>query len=606
MAGKIPQSFIDELLQRVDIVDVIDRRVPLKKAGKDYQARCPFHDEKTPSFTVSQAKQFYHCFGCGANGSAIGFLMQYEHMEFPEAVEELAQGVGLSIPREQGSTAPREREDHGALLALIDRASSFYRDRLRNDPGAKTAVDYLKGRGVSGELARRFELGFAPARWNALIEAFAPDERGLAAMERAGLVTRREGGGYYDRFRARIVFPIRDHRGRAVAFGGRIVDAGEPKYLNSPETPIFHKGSELYGLFAARDGIREAGRAIVVEGYMDVLALAQHGIGNAVATLGTATTPRHLHRLFRVAPHVVFCFDGDRAGREAARKAMEVALTEMRDGREVSFLFLPEGEDPDDFVRGRGAREFEDAVRAARPLDELLFESLSERTDVGRADGQARLMELARPLIGSIPPGSYREIVIRRLAERTGFDDTRYLEDMIRATGATTATRAPPRPSAAARRPSPLAYLISLLLQHPELIAALPGVEGLETLDHPAAQPLVRLIGMLRAEPTLSTAALVERFRDTPHHERLEKLAGWNHRIVEGRLEETLVQYAANVERLAIDSSIDRLLGKQGLDEAEKADLKRLLKLQASRRLDVAGLPGDVSRPASRRNRGHS
>ncbi|MEK6771534.1 MAG: DNA primase, partial [Pseudomonadota bacterium] len=351
MAGRIPREFIDELLNRVDIVEVIDARVPLKKAGKDYKACCPFHDEKTPSFTVSQTKQFYHCFGCGKNGSAIGFLMDYENLSFPEAVTDLAQRVGLTVPTEASGTAAPDSGSH-ALLDLLNEAGRFYRNQLRSHPSAGKAIDYLKGRGLSGEITQSFGIGYAPEGWDNLTKVLGKDDPTRDQLVAAGLAAKKEGGGYYDRFRNRVIFPIHDHRGRIVGFGGRVMDPkDEPKYLNSPETALFHKGRELYGLFRARDAIKKSGRVLVVEGYMDVVALAQHGIDYAVATLGTAATRDHLDRLYRHAPEVVFCFDGDRAGREAAWRALETTLPLLHEGRQASFLFLPEGEDPDTLVR---------------------------------------------------------------------------------------------------------------------------------------------------------------------------------------------------------------------------------------------------------------
>jgi DNA primase len=373
MAGRIPRQFIDELMLRSDIVEVIDARVPLKKAGKDYKACCPFHQEKTPSFTVSADKQFYHCFGCGQHGTVIGFLMEYDRMSFPEAVEELARRAGMEIPKEAGTFEP---EPSGDLLELLREASRFYRAQLREHP---PAIEYLKQRGITGEVARDFELGYAPESWDSLVRALGKDNNAREAMVRAGLAVKKDGGGYYDRFRARVMFPIYDHRGRIVGFGGRIIDKGEPKYLNSPETPLFHKGRELYGLFRARDAIRRSGRVMVVEGYMDVVAVAQSGIDYVVATLGTATTRDHLERLFRHASEVVFCFDGDRAGREAAWRALETTLDVLRDGWQASFLFLPDGEDPDTLVRKEGREAFEARLGKATALADFMFQGLSAK-----------------------------------------------------------------------------------------------------------------------------------------------------------------------------------------------------------------------------------
>lgn len=587
MAGKIPQEFIDELLERVDIVDIIDQRVPLRKAGKDFQARCPFHDERTPSFTVSQSKQFYHCFGCGAGGNVISFLMDYDHMEFPEAIEELAGRVGMQIPREARHAGSPDKTKRDTLLPLLERAGRYFQSQLRKHPEAGAAVEYLKQRGLSGEIAQRFELGFAPDSWDALIRALSSGADDLPELERAGLVIRGEADRFYDRFRGRIMFPIRDHRGRTVGFGGRIIGSGEPKYLNSPETPAFHKGSELYNLYGARGTIRDLDTAVVVEGYMDVVALAQHGIDHAIAALGTATTAQHLHRLFRLASHVVFCFDGDRAGRDAARKAMEIVLPEMHGGRQVSFLFLPEGQDPDDFIREQGADAFRAAVETATPLDEFLFDQLRSRIDLRRQDGRARLVELARPMISAIPPGPYKEMLTRKLGTISGLDDQRYLADIMIGGARQPATRR--GPTRETTQISTYAYLLSLLLQHPRLARDLPELEGLDEQERPAARILANVIAILREDDLTSTAALVERFRDTPYHERLEKLAARNHQFADGVLEEILIQTAHSVQRLLIDDAIDKLIEKasgQSLSEAEKADLKRFTQMKQALRMD--------------------
>src|SRR6185503_7559289 len=343
----IPSDFIQTLLSRVDIVDVVDRSVPLKKAGANYQACCPFHSEKTPSFTVSPTKQFYHCFGCGAHGTAIGFLMEYGGKSFPEAVEQLARDAGLTVPRVESADERDRREQSGDLAETLQTAARHYRARLKESP---EAIAYLKRRGLTGQVAAHFGIGYAPDAWQGLATAFPDYEN--PALEAAGLVVRGDGGKRYDRFRDRVMFPIHDTRGRVIGFGGRVLDSGEPKYLNSPETAVFSKGRELYGLYLARNAICDAGRVLVVEGYMDVVALAQHGIEYAVATLGTSTTPVHAQKLFRLADLVVFCFDGDNAGRKAAWRALENTLPVLTDGKEARFLFLPDGDDPDDFVRG--------------------------------------------------------------------------------------------------------------------------------------------------------------------------------------------------------------------------------------------------------------
>ena len=390
----IPNDFIQTLLTRVDIVEVIDRYVPLKKAGANYVACCPFHSEKTPSFSVSPTKQFYHCFGCGAHGTAIGFLMEHAGKTFPDAVEELARDAGLEVPRIERAGDRERREEGDDLNELLLAAAKFYRARLKDAP---QAIDYLKARGLTGEIAARFGIGYAPDAWQSLAEVFPKYDD--AALDAAGLVISGDGGKRYDRFRDRVMFPIHDSRGRVIGFGGRVLGAGEPKYLNSPETPVFSKGRELYGLYLARNAIRDAGKVVVVEGYMDVVALAQHGVEYAVATLGTATTPVHAQKLFRLTDTVVFCFDGDNAGRKAAWRALENTLPVLADGKNALFLFLPDGEDPDDFVRQRGKAAFERAIANAVPLSEFLLAELAARHPPTSAEGRAALVAAARPLL---------------------------------------------------------------------------------------------------------------------------------------------------------------------------------------------------------------
>ncbi|MGB0713968.1 MAG: DNA primase, partial [Gammaproteobacteria bacterium] len=463
MAGRIPHGFIDDLLARADIVDVIDRRVPLKKAGTEYKACCPFHGEKTPSFTVSPAKQFYHCFGCGAHGTAIGFLMEYESLSFPEAVEELASAVGVEVPREEGERG----DDLSHLYRLLTDTEAFFRAQLRG-PGGKAAVDYLRGRGLSGDIAARFSLGYAPAGFDNLKRHF----RGKASeadLLAAGLVSSKEDNGHvYDKFRDRVMFPIRDRRGRVVGFGGRVMAAdGGPKYLNSPETPVFHKGNELYGLYEAlKDGARPD-FLIVVEGYMDVVALAQFGIHNAVASLGTAATSQQVRRLFKTVPRVVFCFDGDRAGRQAAWRALENALPVLGPGHEARFAFLPEGEDPDSLVREEGDEAFLERLDQARPMLEYLFDTLEDGLDLGTVEGKAALTERVRPLLEKVSDGVLRDLLDERVAKRVELDPKRL------------AQRLPPAPkpirpvqgSGGSVDPSrsPVRQAIALVLEQPGL-----------------------------------------------------------------------------------------------------------------------------------------
>lgn len=408
----IPQSFIQELLSRVDIVDVVERYVKLRKAGSNYVACCPFHSEKTPSFSVSPAKQFYHCFGCGAHGSAISFVMQYTGMGFPDAVRELAAAAGLVVPEER-NVGPRQGKERSASLNdVMARAARFYREQLKASP---MAVDYLKRRGLTGEIAARFGIGYAPDGWQNLDRVF-PEYRAPELSE-CGLVIDNEQGRRYDRFRDRVMFPILDGRGQVIGFGGRIISAGEPKYLNSPETPLFDKGRELYGLFQAAAAIRASGAAIVVEGYMDVVALAQHGIANAVATLGTATTSHHVHKLLRLADRVVFCFDGDNAGRKAAWRALEASLDQLADNKAVAFMFLPAEHDPDSFVREVGREEFDRLAGRALPLSDFLLRHLKADIDLASAEGRSRIVHEAKGLLARVTAPVLRLQMVRGVAD---------------------------------------------------------------------------------------------------------------------------------------------------------------------------------------------
>ncbi len=525
MAGRIPQQFIDDLMSRVDIVEVIDSRVPLKKAGRDYTARCPFHEEKSPSFTVSPSKQFYHCFGCQAHGTVITFLMEYEHMDFVEAVRELASRAGMQIPTSGAEATPsRVTPD---LYALMNQATDLYRHQLRT---ATQAVDYLKQRGLSGEIAAEFAIGYAPPGWDTVLRALGTDSALQQQLLEVGLLIEKDQGGYYDRFRDRIMFPIRDRRGRVIGFGGRVLGEGSPKYLNSPETPLFHKGQELYGLFEAQRALRQLDRILVVEGYMDVVALAQHGVRNAVATLGTATTAEHLERLFRTAPEVVFCFDGDRAGRTAAWRAAENALPLLRDGRQIRFMFLPEGDDPDTLIRRVGAEQFTRRIAQSVPFSSFFYEALSRRADISSMDGRARVVELAKPLLSKLPPGVYRHMMVDELAELAQIDASAI--DRQRGTAPKSAARAAPGASKPQRgQPSPVRLAIALLLQSPELArhAGEPG--RWEDLAVPGLRLLRELLELLQAQPHLSTGALLERWRDRDEGRHVAELARWHHPV---------------------------------------------------------------------------
>ena len=520
----IPNDFIQTLLTRVDIVEVVDRYVPLKKAGANYVACCPFHSEKTPSFSVSPTKQFYHCFGCGAHGTAIGFLMEHAGKTFPDAVEELARDAGLEVPRIERAGDRERREEGDDLNELLLAAAKFYRARLKDAP---QAINYLKGRGLTGEIAARFGIGFAPEAWQSLAEVFPKYDD--AALEAAGLVIGGDGGKRYDRFRDRVMFPIHDSRGRVIGFGGRVLGAAEPKYLNSPETPVFSKGRELYGLYLARNAIRDAGKVVVVEGYMDVVALAQHGVEYAVATLGTATTPVHAQKLFRLTDTVVFCFDGDNAGRKAAWRALENTLPVLADGKNALFLFLPDGEDPDDFVRQRGRAAFERAIANAVPLSEFLLAELAARHPPTSSEGRAALVAAARPLLGEIAAPVLAAILRRRLSELSGLPESE-LRDLLQVEGGTAGTPVgrdrlindgrPVRSAgfrAQVRRPPSLTrQLIRGLLLLPALAKSLPFPRPDERT--PEAATLTALVAFCaEAEGPLTTAGVLQAFTGAPH-----------------------------------------------------------------------------------------
>jgi DNA primase len=527
----IPQSFIQDLLGRTDIVDVIERHVRLRKAGANYAACCPFHSEKTPSFTVSPTKQFYHCFGCGAHGSAVGFLMEYEGLSFVEAVNALARRAGMQVPSEQpqprGDGMQNTQDSHSVqdLFEVMGAAARFYRQQLKS---SGDAINYLKKRGLTGETAARFGIGYAPADWQNLDGAFHESPVGVPTdlLVEAGLVVRNDEGRCYSRFRDRIMFPILNVKGKLVGFGGRVLGSGEPKYLNSPETPLFQKGRELYNLFGARRAIREAGKVIVVEGYMDVVALSQHGVEYAVATLGTAITPFHVQKLLRQTDEVIFCFDGDQAGRKAAWRALEDSLDQLVDGKSVRFLFLPEGDDPDSYIRARGKNAFEEQVRQSLPLSIFLFRELSARVDLKTSEGRAGLVQEARPLLARVAAPGFALMLIKQLVEISGFTQ-RELEDLlkIRRTSFDRVPERLPRPKPA----SPYHWLIQILLHNPGYIGKLDRellIQDHEYSDEIAA--LTALIEFIDAHPHVkeNTAipASIAYFDESPHRLLLQKV----------------------------------------------------------------------------------
>jgi len=510
----IPQSFIQDLLGRVDIVEVVDRYVKLKRSGANYSACCPFHTEKSPSFTVSPTKQFYHCFGCGAHGTAIGFLMEYSGMGFVDAVKDLAQGVGMQVPEEPRSEFEQRRAEDGPdLYGALLKAAQFYRNQLKDAP---QAIEYLKRRGLSGEIAKKFGIGYAPDAWQGLEQVF-PDYADKA-LTAAGLVKQNDESRRYDVFRDRIMFPIVDVKGNIIGFGGRVLGDGEPKYLNSPETAVFEKGRELYGLFNARRAIRDAGCVIVVEGYMDVVALAQAGIEYAVATLGTATTPVHVQKLLRQSDEVVFCFDGDAAGRRAAWRALENSLAQLADGKQLRFLFLPDGEDPDTYVRKHGKAAFEELLVKADPLSRFLIDELRRNADINAPEGRAKLLQQAKPLVKQIAAPMFSLMIRKELAQVTGISQQELDGEFEIRSQATS----PPAP---ARRPtqttpSILRTVLELVVAEPRFAALIGhedlelgrGAPGLDQADLQALEAVVDAVNVGDAKLNLGEA-----FRDTPH-----------------------------------------------------------------------------------------
>lgn len=522
MSGRIPQSFIDDLLARTDIIDIINTFVPLRKAGKNYQALCPFHDEKSPSFSVSQDKQFYHCFGCGASGTAISFLMEYNRMEFLEAVEELANRAGIEVPRD--GSKPAAEDGLTELYELMELIVRFFRQQLREHPQANRAVDYLKHRGLTGEIAGHFELGYAPPGWDNLIKQFGLSDAAQARLGKIGMTIQRSdtGKGFYDRFRDRIMFPIRDHRGRAIGFGGRTLGDEKPKYLNSPETPIFHKGRELYGLYQAKHLAKQLPRLFVVEGYMDVVALVQHGITNVVATLGTAVTADHLNRIFRNTDQVIFCFDGDEAGRNAAWRALEITLPLLRDGKQAWFRFMPDGYDPDDFVREKGRDSFED-VAGFIPLSEYLMNTLKVRNDLSTREGRSRLVDTAVPLISELPQGALRQILLRDVASlaKTPTED---IEPLLHTQDKTPGRSVLKRPVGNKER-NAVTAIIELILFRPELALLIENPAELDEIPVSGTEFLRQLVELVHNRPQLTCAGLIENWRGSRFEARLREIA---------------------------------------------------------------------------------
>ena len=549
MAGAIPREFIDDLLDRADLAEIIGERLKLTRAGREYKGLCPFHQEKTPSFTVSPAKGFFHCFGCGAHGSALSFLMQHDRLDFPAAVEALADRYGLEVPR-TGTSRPSGK----GLYELLQTASRHYIEQLKGHPAAK---EYLQGRGLTGEVARDFALGYSP-RGNSLLALFGQTEDDRRRLLDAGLALKNDSGDFYDRFRDRIMFPIRDRRGRVISFGGRAMGEAQPKYMNGPETPVFRKGRELYGLHEMPRG--KVPQCVLVEGYMDVIGLAQHHVKGAVAPLGTAVTPRQLTRLFGIAPSVVFCFDGDAAGRRAAERAMERTLPEMRAGRQLGFAFLPEGEDPDSFVHSKGAAAFREVIEQATPMSEFMMMSLSRQCDPGTAEGRARMAELARPLLSATPVGVYRDLLVARLAEEVRLGEERLRQLLQAAPGRRRPARPAPGPAAARGPYDTLGEsLAGLILNFPELASGIDPLPEFECLPEPRVALFKDLFEQARSTPAVKAAKLLERYRDRPEQGLISRLLSKESELSAQQAELELTE---GIKRLSRENALRRMAAR--------------------------------------------
>lgn len=571
MAGRIPRVFINDLLARTDIVELIDARVKLKKQGKNYHACCPFHNEKTPSFTVNGEKQFYHCFGCGAHGNAIDFLMNYDRLEFVESIEELATSHGLDVPYEAGNgPSQMERHQRQSLYQLMENLNGFYQQSLQQS-SAQSARDYLEHRGLSADIINHFSIGYAPAGWDNVLKRFGKQPEDRESLMEAGMLVSNDKGRVYDRFRERVMFPIRDKRGRVIGFGGRVLGNDTPKYLNSPETPVFHKGRQLYGLYEALKNHPEPKRLLVVEGYMDVVALAQYGVDYAVASLGTSTTAEHIQLLFRSTDNVICCYDGDRAGREAAWRALETALPYMNDGRQLRFMFLPDGEDPDTLVRKEGKAAFEARMEQAMPLSSFLFDSLLPQVDLSSRDGKARLSTLALPLITQIPGETLRIYLRQELGNKLGILDDAQLEKLMPKQGPGGST-----PVAPPLKRTTMRVLVALLIQNPQLTTLVPSLDGLAESKIAGLPLFIELVTRCNENPGLTTGQLLELYRGTNFSQTLETLAVWNHMIVDEESEAVFQDSLASVYDSALEERLEFLIARErthGLSTDERREL---------------------------------
>ena len=583
MAGRISRQFIDDLLARADIVDLVESRVPLKKAGKNYQACCPFHNEKSPSFTVSQDKQFYHCFGCGEHGNAISFLMEFDRLDFVDAVEELASHCGVEVIREENNASPAEQRRQQQVYQqkqddyeLMTQISLFFQQQLKESSDKKTAVSYLKGRGLTGEVVKRFGIGYISDAWDGMMKVFSANGRTNQQLVDLGMAIQGDKNRPYDRFRGRIMFPIHDKRGRVIGFGGRVLGDEKPKYLNSPETRIYHKGQELYGLYEAKQANKNLERLVVVEGYMDVVALAQHGVNYAVASLGTATTYEQLQTMFRTVKEVICCYDGDRAGRDAAWRAMENALPLIRDGFSMKFVFVPDGEDPDSFIRKQGQAAFEQTLDQATPLSKFLFDHLMNQVDMNSLEGRAALVESFQPLLLKLPDSVLKDAIINDIANNFGMGSEQLLAKLNKkSTIVNKVIKAK-----TTNKVTPVRLAIALLLEHPHIITELGDISALQPLEIPGVDLLRQLLMLCQQNPKIKTAQLLEYFRGTEQGKQLSKLMCWQHHV-----EATAAQavFLDSIEKLLdnfVEQRAELLLQKARsgqITQQEKQELQTIL-----------------------------
>lgn len=582
MAGLISREFIDDLLTRTDIVELINARVSLKKAGKNYQACCPFHTEKSPSFTVNRDKQFYHCFGCGAHGNAISFLMEYEKLEFVDTIEELASFHGLEVPREESHQTPSQIKQQQKTIEqrkldyqLMEKICIFYQQQFKLATDKEIAIDYLKNRGLTGKIAKRFAMGYISDSWDGVMKNFATNLQTSQQLIDLGMAIQGDKNKPYDRFRGRIMFPIRDKRGRVVGFGGRVLNDSTPKYLNSPETRIYHKGQELYGLFEAKQACKNLTRLIVVEGYMDVVALAQHGVDYAVASLGTATTVEQLQTLFRTVNEVICCYDGDRAGRDAAWRAMENALPLIRDGFSLKFVFLPDGEDPDSLIRQQGKEKFEHILDNATPLSTFLFEHLVASVDINNLEGRSALVEKFQPYLEKLPDSVLKDSIINQLANNFG---TGAEQQKAKLTNSNRTVQT--KKNTVTKKVTPVRLAIALLLEYPHIVNVLEDIAVLEHLSIPGITLLNQLMRLCKQSPDITSAQILEYYRDTEEGKQLAKLMCWQHNVSAEAAEAVFEDSIEKLFSQFLEIRTENLLQKARLNQItreEKQELQILL-----------------------------